>query len=226
WQLHLGLGKDLLLPDEAGREVRLRFGALLGGSVLQDELIVAESHFSKMFPSIGGYGFFLIDTPADSTVELEGVLERELSPFGFDVGLTSARLADYLAVQNTYLSTFQSLGGFGLLLGSVGLAAVLLRNVWERRAELALMRAVGYSRSALGCTVLAENVALLLIGLSTGLVAALVAIAPHIVDRPSTLPWQSVGLTLAAVFTTGIVTGGLATFAALRAPLIPALRAE
>ena len=29
-----------------------------------------------------------------------------------------------MAVQNTYLSTFQSLGGLGLLLGTVGLAVV------------------------------------------------------------------------------------------------------
>ena len=226
WQLHLGLGKDLVVSDESGVDVRLRFVALLSGSALQDELIVGDEHFTTMFPSSGGHSFFLIETPQDSVGEIEDMLERELSSFGFDVGLTSARLGDYLAVQNTYLSTFQALGGFGLLLGSIGLAAVLLRNVWERRRELALMRAVGYSRSAVGYTILAENTALLLIGLVIGVLAALVAIAPHIVDRPSTLPWQSVGLILAAVFATGLVSGGLATLTALRAPLIPALRAE
>src|SRR5678810_834982 len=46
---------------------------------------------------------------------------------GRGVVVTSARerLASYLAVENTYLSTFQVLGGFGLLLGAgVGSAAL------------------------------------------------------------------------------------------------------
>ena len=59
------------------------------------------------------------------------------------------QLAQFLAVQNTYLSTFQSLGALGLLLGTIGLAVVQLRSVLERRGELALMRAGGFrSRSA------------------------------------------------------------------------------
>jgi len=34
WQLHLDLGKDQIVLDEGGRETRLRFVALLQGSVL------------------------------------------------------------------------------------------------------------------------------------------------------------------------------------------------
>ena len=60
------------------------------------------------------------------------------------------RLAAFHRVENTYLSTFQSLGGLGLVLGTIGLAAVLLRNVLERRRELALLRAVGYRAGAAG----------------------------------------------------------------------------
>jgi len=48
-------------------------------------------------------------------------------------------------VQNTYLNTFQVLGALGLLLGSAGLGVVVLRNVLERRAELAAMLATADS---------------------------------------------------------------------------------
>ena len=64
--------------------------------------------------------------------------------FGGDATSTAERLARFHRVENTYLSTFQTLGGLGLLLGTVGLATVLLRNVLERRRELALLAAVGY----------------------------------------------------------------------------------
>ena len=63
---------------------------------------------------------------------------------------TAERLAAYLSVENTYLTTFQALGGLGLVLGSLGMAVVLLRAIWERRAELALLRALGYRRSTIG----------------------------------------------------------------------------
>ncbi len=226
WQLHLGLGKDLMVTDEQGREVALRFVALLAGSALQDELIVAEAAFGRLFPSIGGYGFFLIDAPLDRVGEVEATFEQELAAFSFDVRRTADRLTEYMAVQNTYLSTFQTLGGFGLILGTIGLAAVLLRNTWERRGEIALLRALGYSRRALGGMVMAENVSLLVIGLVAGSVSAAVAIAPHVVSRSSAIPWLSLGLTLFGVFSMGVLCGLLAVVPTLRAPLLPALRSE
>ena len=226
WQLHLGLGKDLVIQDERGRDVRLRFVALLAGSALQDELIVAESHFVQLFPSIDGHGFLLIEAEQDRAAAVGDLLERELESFGFDVGSTENRLAGYLAVQNTYLSTFQLLGGFGLILGTVGMTAVMLRNVWERRGELALMRAVGFSRMAIGWVVLSENTMLLIVGLFAGVASALVAVGPHILTRPTTIPWASLGMTLGAVFAVGVLAGVVAIIPALRAPLIPALRRE
>lgn len=226
WQLHLGLGKDLVIQDDRGVDVRLRFVALLAGSVLQDELIVSETRFVTLFPSIDGHAFFLIDVPQNRAASVETALERELETFGFDVGTTTARLAAYLAVQNTYLSTFQMLGGFGLILGTVGLAAVMLRNVWERRGELALMRAVGFSKTAIACVVLSENAMLLVAGLIAGTISALVAVSPHLMARPSALPWLSLGLTLSAVLAVGLIAGVVAIIPTLRAPIIPSLRSE
>ena len=70
-------------------------------------------------------------------------IEDALTDFGADAIGTAERLAAFHRVENTYLSTFQTLGGLGLLLGTVGLATVLLRNALERRRELALLGAVG-----------------------------------------------------------------------------------
>ena len=55
------------------------------------------------------------------------------------------------------------LGGLGLVLGTLGLGAVLLRNVLERRRELALLRALGYRRADFFAMVMAENILLLLV---------------------------------------------------------------
>ncbi|MEW6746262.1 MAG: FtsX-like permease family protein [Planctomycetota bacterium] len=226
WQLHSGLGEDWSITDESGNPVRLRFVALLAGSALQDELIVAEKSFVRLFPSLSGYSFFLIDVPESRAAEVGRTLERDLHSFAFDALPSIQRLAGYLAVQNTYLTTFQTLGGLGLVLGSVGLAVVLLRNIWERRGELALMRSLGFSSGMLARMVLAETALLVLVGLAAGALPALVAIAPHVASRPGDVPWAVMGLTLLGVFVAGMGAATLALASALRAPLLPALRNE
>ena len=117
------------------------------------------------------------------TAEVSSVLEDRMADFGFDVVSTTERLAAFHRVNNTYLATFQTLGGLGLILGTFGLGAVLLRNVLERRKELSLMRAVGFNAGHLSLMVLAENTFLLLAGLSVGTVSAVVAIAPALFER-------------------------------------------
>jgi len=129
-------------------------------------------------------------------------------------------------VENTYLSTFRSLGALGLVLGTVGLGAILLRNVLERRRELALLRAVGYRPRHLATMVLAENLLVLLLGLATGTVCALLAIVPEASLRGGHLPAMSLGLLLVAILTTGTAASLAATAAALQSPLLTALRSE
>jgi ABC-type antimicrobial peptide transport system permease subunit len=135
-------------------------------------------------------------------------------------------LAAYLAVENTYLTTFQALGGLGLILGSLGLAVVLLRAVWERRAELALLRAIGYSRLQLAWLMLVENGFLLLLGLGIGTVAAVLSISPQLARGAGTVPLGNLALLFAGVLAVGMVACGLAMAGAVRAALVPALRKE
>src|SRR4030095_7939356 len=91
-------------------------------------------------------------------------------------------------VENTYLSTFQALGGLGLLLGSFGLAAVVARNVLEVRRELALLGAAGSTRRHLTIMVVAENAPLVAAGLGIGLVAACLAVVPVAIGRSTGMP--------------------------------------
>jgi putative ABC transport system permease protein len=224
--LHLKLGDEFILQRQSG-PARLRVVGSLADSILQSELVMSEQNFLRLFPDQEGYRFFLIDTPASNqSATIATTLEDRLSDFGFDVVPTAERLANFHRVENTYLSTFQLLGGLGLLLGTLGMAAVLLRNVLERRRELALLRAVGYNSSHFTLMVVAENVLLLFCGLITGTVCALLAIAPVFFERGGRLPNISLGLLLAGVLISGLIASLIATWAALRSPLLPALRAE
>ena len=112
------------------------------------------------------------------------------------------------------------------MLGTVGLGAVLARNVMERRSELALLRAVGYSRRTLSVMVVAENLLLIALGLGTGVACAAVAILPALRSRGPTASLASLAVTLGLVAVVGSAASILAVVSALGAPLVPALRNE
>ena len=202
--------------------VKVKLVAALDDSIFQSELIISEKNFTRAFPDQQGFRYFLIDGPPSIAAPLEGAL----SDYGFDVVSTPARLAAFHRVENTYLSTFQALGGLGLLLGTLGLGAVLLRNVMERRKELALLRAVGYRPEHLRTMVIAENAYLLIAGTLIGAVSATIAILPAFLQRGGHLPNPSLALLLLAVPVAGIAASLLAVRIVALAPLLETLRAE
>lgn len=230
-----GVGSQLTIRDAAGRAVTVQVVGLLENSVLQGNLLVSEGNFLKLFPDTGGYRSFLLEQAkgeASHVVEGDGIpnisatLESSLAEEGFDVVDAREQLAQFLAVQNTYLSTFQSLGALGLLLGTIGLAVVQLRSVLERRGELALMRAGGFSRGRLTWMVVWENAVLLVGGLVVGCVAAAVALIPQWAPHGASVPWATLAALLGTIVIVGVVAGWLATRRALVAPILPALRGD
>jgi ABC-type antimicrobial peptide transport system permease subunit len=226
YALHLwkGVGQTFDVTDGHDQRLRLVVVGLLDNGILQGDLLIGPQSFLRTFPNTSGFRFFLVESPPDKTAAVRTALEDRLAHQGLLAQTTAERLAGFLAVQNTYLSTFQSLGGLGLVLGTFGLAAVQLRNVLERRGELAVLRAVGFPRRRLGRLVLLESSVLLLGGLATGLLAAAVAVLPHLLSGGATIPWLGLTGTLLIVLATGLLASRAAVRAAVRAPVVEALR--
>ncbi|HJR61360.1 MAG TPA: ABC transporter permease [Vicinamibacterales bacterium] len=226
--LHAKVGDIFSMDIGADRPLELQFVGAITDTVLQGELIMSEANFVRLFPSQQGYRYFLIDAPVQTAAEagaLAGALEKDLTTFGFDAVTAVERLESFHRVENTYLSTFQSLGGLGLLLGTIGLAAVMFRNVLERRRELGLLRAVGYDGRRVSQMILAEAVLLLAAGLGAGVASALLAVAPAWASRGGG-PGPMLAVLLGGVVVAGLLSSVLATRAALRGPMLDALRAE
>lgn len=230
WALGKSVGDTLDYTDEHGHTFKLRLVGALANSILQGNLIIDEEAFTRKFPSESGYRFFLFTGEPQNTGSgssgFAAMLTRGLQDYGLQLTPAAERLNAFNAVQNTYLGTFQILGGLGLLLGSAGLGILVLRNVLERRGELALLTAVGFGRSLLQRLVLAEHWALLAAGLGLGLVSAFFAVLPALLVPGKDLPMVSVAITLAGVLLNGSLWTLLATRYALRGELLPALRNE
>jgi len=224
--LHLEVGDAFSFAPDGVNPITLRIVGALADSVLQSELIIGESAFVRLFPRHEGYRVWLIDAPEARAAEIATAVEDRLADSGVDVVETRARLASYHQVENTYLATFQALGALGLLLGTLGVGAVLARNVLERQREWGLLRAVGYEPAHLRRLVLSESAALVVGGVLIGTVSAALAVAPAIVERAQALPLAALAGVLAAVLVVGLLASLAALRLATRTSVVGAIRSE
>ena len=217
------IGQTFAATYDSGQSVTFRVVGFLDNTVLQGSLICSEENFVSAFPEVAGYRFFMIRDGKDNSVV--PILEESLTDQGFDATSAPERLAQFMQVQNTYLSTFQALGALGLLLGTFGLAAVQIRNIVQRQSELGLMRAIGFRSSRLTSLVLIENSFLLLAGLLAGVFSAACATIPHFVVGSASVPWVELICMFAAIAVVGVVVSWVASWRINRMPLLESLRA-
>jgi putative ABC transport system permease protein len=226
WGLHKKIGDTVDYTNEHGKPFKVRIVGTVANSILQGSLIVAEPALVRHFPGEAGYRMFLVDAPPAEAAAVSAALTRGLRGRGLELTSAADRLNAFNAVQNTFLDTFQVLGGLGLLLGSAGLGVVVLRNVLERRGELALLAAVGFTPRALRRLVIAEHAVLQALGLSLGIVAAVLALLPVLLSPSAQISCLPLAATLGLVFLSGLFWTWAAARLALRGELLPALRNE
>ena len=203
WMIHSGLGKDYKIQDASGKDELLRFAGLFQGSVFQSEILIGESQFLKFFPRQQGYQYFLIDADSKDLSEIEEAFKIGLSDYGAKVSKTKDLVERFASVENAYLSMFQGLGTIGLLIGTMGVAAVLARSVWERRAELGLLSALGFTQGDVVLVMLLEHALLLFLGLGIGTLAALVSVIP--LEHSTATRWGVLALLQAGMFFFGLM---------------------
>ena len=222
---HLGATLNLTAAD--GSPFRLKVAGLVDNSVLQGSIVIEEAAFIRLFPDSGGYRYFLVDALSGSdAAAVPGQWTRQLEDRGFELIPAWERLNEFNSVQNTYLGIFSTLGGLGLLLGTVGLGIVTGRNILERRGQLALLNAVGFSRQNLGRLVVREHWFLHGAGVLLGIVTGLIAIVPTLLARGESLPIGLLIVLNGLILASGLASCWLATRWMLRGPLIDSLRHE
>jgi hypothetical protein len=203
WNLKLKTGDTLIMRAENGTPLKIIIAGGLESSVFQGNVILGLNNFSKYFPSNSGSSILLVDGRKDLTKQYIATLNDRFENNGMIIESATNRLESFFEVTNTYLSVFAVLGALGMIIGVAGLGFVLLRNYSQRKQEFSLMLAVGFSLEKIKRMIFSEQILILIAGVSTGIISALVASLPSITHY-SDIPWLLMLAMIAAISIAGI----------------------
>lgn len=226
WGLGKKTGDTLYYQGETGEPLRIRLIGGIAPSVLQGNIIISDRHFLRFFPSSSGASVYLVDVMPGSGVDPEKDLNRAFRDKGWYLARAAARLAEFESVQNTYLSIFTLLGVLALILGTVGLGIVLIRNIIERANEIGLFQAMGYGPRHIFRIFFLEYFSLICIGILAGFLAAVLATLPGLLSLDNMQALKNIGRLLLILIGNGIIWISIFVLSHLRERSLAALNAE
>lgn len=203
WSLQKKIGDTLLYRDESGKTLKIKLIGGLDNSVFQGNVLVSAELFRQFFPSSAGSRIMLVDGAFTNHTNISNRLEYLFQDYGMVITPTSSRLAQFNAVENTYLSVFMILSALGIIIGTIGLGIVLLRNIAEREHEISLYQAIGFNRTYILKLLLTENLFILLAGMVLGIIAALAGILPSFLSPAFRFPVIYLSAIIVLIFLNG-----------------------
>jgi ABC-type antimicrobial peptide transport system permease subunit len=225
WGLKIRTGDTLKLKSENGQPLNVVICAGLRASIFQGYVLIGENNFDRFFPSVSGYTVFLISGRKELTANYQNAFKERFQDFGVSVEPARDRLASFFEVTNTYLSVFTILGSFGILIGTLGLGFILIRNYNQRKRDFGLMLASGFPLRKIRKSILSEQIFILFSGLFTGVFSAIPATLPSI-RSGAEVPWIFLFIMILSVLITGLIVLSLSVRTIKNTALISTLRKE
>jgi len=224
WGLMKSVGDTLIYKTEDGKDLKLKLVGGLANSVFQGNVIIAEDHFNRAFPSVSGSNVFLIDVKDTTSVVQD--LQTGMRNYGPEISKTTDRLLSFYTIENTYLNIFLMLGALGLLIGTLGLGILIFRITFEQIPEYALLLSLGFSKSIIQRMVMREKLFLMTFSVLIGLIPAVLSGLPTLMSSL----YASLWIWLPAISVLVILSGAIFSLVAIRMAfkqnLVQALRNE
>ncbi len=227
WGLGMKTGDVVQYQNELGDTLRLKLIAGTAPSIFQGYILISNKNFLENYPTSSGTNLFLIEGNPEQAQKIGDELQAVFRDYGWEMEPAAKRLVEFYSVTNTYLSIFLALGALGLLLGTIGLAVILARTILERRREIALMQAIGFSEKTILISFIKEYSILLFSGVLIGFITAVVATFPAFQSSNSDASFSTVAIVIALILVNGFAwIAGLSRFSLRKKNLVAGLRDE
>jgi putative ABC transport system permease protein len=154
---------------------------------------------------------------------------RPSQPNNFEIVTQDRLWSIYTRLFGTFFLVGLALSSVGLLVGGVGVIAIMMISVSERTREIGVRKALGATRWTILWQFLVEAVTLTGIGASVGLalgIALAIGVRTIWPAVPATTSWSTVAAALGISAVTGVLFGMLPAVKAARLDPVVALRYE
>ena len=212
--------------------------SLFGGADRNPIAILPHQAFTKVADYDRG-GLFVLIKPADSVTVADAQdrvitalrIKRGLKPKednNFDVVTQDKFLETYHKVTSGFFLVMLALSSVGLMVGGVGVVAIMMISVTERTREIGVRKALGATRREIMFQFLVEAATLTLLGGVIGMVmgGAIAWAVNTFTPIPAAVPLWSVVTALVASVVTGIFFGLYPANKASKLDPVEALRYE
>ncbi len=190
---------------------------LFGGLLLNDRTF--DSVFAKPESSLH---YVRLRDGADPDAVAKGI-EKTLLFQGVQAEALREIIEEFQAQSRGFLYLIQGFMGIGLFVGIAAVGVIAFRTVVERRQQIGMLRAIGYTRRAVALSFIMESSFTALLGIGSGITLGLL-LAYQLVSTDDFvpggidsfyIPWLQIGL-----------IGGFAFLASLIMTIIPARQAS
>ncbi len=195
-------------------------------------LSVTDATFDQIFETEDSRVYYVQTTDGTDNVEAARQIEAALLTTGAQAESMKQVLEEQSETFNSFFYLMQGFMGLGLFVGVAAVGVIAFRTVVERRQQIGMLRALGYTRKMIGLTFLIESAFIALLGVLSGVVFSLILARQLITDSFAnqgssfSIPWIQVLIISGLAFGFALLMTLIPSRQAAKIPIADALRYE
>jgi putative ABC transport system permease protein len=196
-------------------------------------LYTSEQTFNDVFGKPDSSLFYVKVRPGVDPGDMAKAIESALVTSGAQAVSIKDEMEKQQATSNSFFYLIQGFMGMGLLVGTAAVGVIAFRSVVERRRQIGMLRAIGYTRGSVALSFIMESSFIALMGIATGVgLAMLLSFNLLHSDEFSNIhmgfviPWREILLTSAFAYGASFLMTVLPSRQAAGITIAEALRYE
>ncbi len=192
-------------------------------SAVYSGLYVSPAAFSDVFPKPDHNADLVKIKPGANANTVAKNIESTLSAEGVQGDSIRQIISDAQAQNRSFFYLIQGFMGIGLFVGIAAVGVIAFRTVVERRQQIGMLRALGYTRRAVAISFIMESSFISLLGILSGIILGLLLADQLLLGQDFSggaiesfyIPWMEI-----------LIFGGFAFIASLLMTIIPSRQAS
>ncbi|KKL25924.1 hypothetical protein LCGC14_2400420, partial [marine sediment metagenome] len=215
------------------REVKIIGVISLGSSASFFGVFLPEQTFTAVFGQAASSQYYIgLDDPGNA-VRVADRIESALTQSGTQASSIKKDIDDDQALFRNFFRLMQSFMGLGLFVGIAAVGVIAFRSVVERRQQIGMLRAIGYTRGTVALSFILESTFVAALGVLSG-VGLAIWLSYFLItsdefptsESAYVIPWFQIALISAFAFFASLLMTIVPSRLAASVPIAEALRYE